>query len=269
MNKSDFLKLLLVSFVSIALGAATITFVYFVTTRQAPTAPPSKPSAANVCYLEFFFPSPTQQPSITPSATPTTTPPPGCGQPCVGAGTCSSGLTCAIPSGETSGFCAIPEFVTACQSATETNATTVCCVAPTSTPTLTPTVTPTNTPTVTPTSTPAPTSTPTPTPTIQTGCYSNCTSDSNCGGSMVCQSISGINRCVNSSCPYSSNCVCESPTSTPTLTPTTAPQTYVAQAPSPTPTQVVLLQAGVSTPTWTAVAGGAFMILLGVLFFAL
>lgn len=266
MNRKDTIKLLLLSGISIFLGALTILIVYFVTTRQAPTAPPSKPKAAGVCYLEYFFPSPTVTPSVTPTgtpgptATPTPTPVAGCGQICSSSTPCSSGLICIT--GTNGSFCSISDYQTACQSATEQTATTVCCQAPSSTPTPTSTVTPTQIST----GTPAPTSTPTPTP--PPGCYSTCTSDSTCTGSLVCQSISGVNRCVNSSCPYNSNCVCgQAPTSTPT--PTTPPQTYQAYVAPPTPTQVVLPQAGVSTPAWTAAGGGALLILLGILFFAL
>jgi len=264
MNRKDTIKLLLVTGISIFLGALTIFVVYFVSTRNAPSAPESKPKAeGGFCYVALFFPSPSPSPSVTPTLTPTATPVPGCGQPCTASGegnTCQNGLVCAVSTG-TSGFCAIPAYQTACQSATSTTAPTVCCLAPTNTPTPTPTAT------LTPTSTPGPTSTPTPTPTTPAGCYTTCSSDSNCSNSLVCQSISGISRCVNSSCPYNSDCVCgQSPTNTPTPTPTNAPQTYVPQA---TPTQVVLPQAGISTPTWGAFAGGGLLVLLGVLFFAL
>lgn len=213
MNKSDTIKLLIITGVSIAASLATIALVYFVTTRQAPSAPPSKPKAAGgLCYLEFFFPSPTPSPTVGASPTPS-------------------------PTGT---------------------------LTPTPTGTLTPTPTGTLTPTVTPTNTPGPSSTPTPTTPV--GCYSTCTTDSDCNNSYVCQSISGVKRCVNSSCPYNSDCVCgqSSPTTTPV--PTTVTQTFVAQ---PTPTTVVLPKVGVTTPAWTAAAGGAVLVLLGILFFAL
>lgn len=204
MNRNDTIKLLAVSGISILLGVLTILVVYFVTSRQAPSAPPSKPHAAGACFVEFVFPSPT----ITPSVTPTITP------------------------------------------------------GPSATPTLSPTPTPTGS--LTPTNTP----TVTPTPTTPAGCYSTCTTNADCTNSMVCQSISGVSRCVNSSCPYNSDCVCgQTPTNTPTLIPT---QQVVSQTiPSPAPTIVVLKEAGISGPAWTAFGGGSLLVLLGVLFFAL
>ncbi len=233
------------------------------TSRSAPTAPLSKPKAANICYLELFFPSPTPTATITPTSTPTLTPTPfpGCGESCDSQNSsCQNGLVCV--SGTNGSFCSLPEYQNACQNANAQTAITLCCTAPTSTPTPTPTST--LTPTLTPTSTPTPTLTPT--PTILSGCYSTCTSDSNCSGSMVCQNISGISRCVNSSCPYNSDCVC-SPQPTNTLTPT--PQTYIAEVPTATPTEIILKEAGVTTTTWTAFAAGGLLVLLGILFFAL
>lgn len=200
MNKSDLKKLFIVSFLSIFLGALTVAIVYFVTTRQAPSAPVSKPKAVGVCYLDFFFPSPTITPSITPTGTP----------------------------------------------------------GPSPTPTQTPTPGPSATPTQGPSPTPTPTNTPPP-----GQCYATCNNDSECQSGTICTEISGVKRCVNSNCPYSSSCTCTSPSATPTTAPLAQVQVQA------TPTLVILNEAGVSTPTWTAVAGGSFLILLGALFFIL
>ncbi len=260
MNRKDAIKLLLILAVSIAIGVLTIVLVYYVTTRQAPSAPESKPKAAGgFCWLEFTFPSPTTTatPTLTPTAT--STPVPGeCGSQCSLTLPCNTGLTCT-----TNSYCSLPQYVAAC---VESPSVATCCEAP-ATPTPTPTAT--STPTLTPTSPPGATATPTPTPTptsppgattIPTptplpGCYDTCTSESDCPGGLVCMSVSGVSRCVNSSCPYSSNCVC-----------TAAQPTTRVQA---KPTEIVLPKAGVASNTWTAIAGGSFLIILGVLFFAL
>jgi LPXTG-motif cell wall-anchored protein len=45
---------------------------------------------------------------------------------------------------------------------------------------------------------------------------------------------------------------------------------YVAKAqPLATPTEIVLPQAGVTSTTWSAIAGGGFLVILGIIFFAL
>lgn len=248
MNRQDTIKLLIVSGVSILLGALTILVVYFVTSRPAPSAPPSKPKAAGVCFVEFFFPTPgptsTPTPTLintpTPTKTPTPTPTP-------------TGTLTPTPTGT---------------------------LTPTpTTPVLTDTPTPTTIPSATPTQiipsitqSPSLTQSPSATPTQPPGCYSTCSSNSECTGSMVCQSISGVMRCVNSSCPYNSDCVCGQTVVVNTPTPTPIPpqqQVYIASVPSPTPTIVVLQEAGISAPSWGAATGGALLILLGILFFAL
>lgn len=85
-------------------------------------------------------------------------------------------------------------------------------LTPTLTPSPTPTgtVSPTLTPTVTPTGTLAPTSTPTvaATPTPLLGCYRECESDDDCGGTLRCQTISGVKRCLNLDCPGENDCIC-------------------------------------------------------------
>lgn len=85
---------------------------------------------------------------------------------------------------------------------------------PTPTGSLTPTLTPTGTLTPSPTGTliPTPTSTLTPTvmptPTPLLGCYRECESDDDCGGTLRCQTISGVKRCLNLDCPGENDCIC-------------------------------------------------------------
>lgn len=50
--------------------------------------------------------------------------------------------------------------------------------------------------------------TPTPTPTTIANCQRTCTSDSDCGGSLKCQTVSGSKKCVNSSCSTETDCIC-------------------------------------------------------------
>lgn len=79
-------------------------------------------------------------------------------------------------------------------------------ITPSSTPTTTQTPTPTLTPSLSPS--PSPTSKPIPTPTPLLGCYRECSSDNDCEGTLRCQSISGVKRCVNLTCPGESDCIC-------------------------------------------------------------
>jgi len=62
------------------------------------------------------------------------------------------------------------------------------------------------------------------------GCYGACTIDAdgqdNCPENLICSNISGVNKCVNNSCPASTNCVCPTPTPTPTPAPTPKPGCY-------------------------------------------
>lgn len=97
-------------------------------------------------------------------------------------------------------------------------------MTPTSSPTPTGSLTPVQSPTPTgslspsptlagvpgATATPAPTNTPglTATPTPLLGCYRECDSDDDCGGTLVCQTVSGVKRCVDLSCPGEKDCIC-------------------------------------------------------------
>lgn len=57
-----------------------------------------------------------------------------------------------------------------------------------------------------------PTSTPTPIPTpggtTKKGCNQECSSDSDCEGTLRCQTVSGTKRCVNLSCSAEPDCIC-------------------------------------------------------------
>jgi len=107
-------------------------------------------------------------------------------------------------------------------------------------------VTPTPTPTVTPTPTPTPTPAPTP-----ASCNSSCTTSADCQSGMACIN----NVCRNPSCSTSPNCVCQTPTPGPTPTPTTPP----------TP-QVPVSGTGPTVLGASVIAGGVFLLLLGLVF---
>ncbi len=113
-------------------------------------------------------------------------------------------------------------------------------------PSPSPSVSPSPSPTSTPTTVPTPTPTPTPTPLAS--CNNSCTANSDCSGSMICNS----GMCRNPSCTATANCVCALPTPTP-----------LAQAPAPTPTPVTLQQAGSTTGTWIISITGAALLILG------
>ena len=168
-------------------------------------------------------------------------------------------------------------------------------LTPTPTGTLTPILTPTGTlvPTVTPTSTP--TITPTPTPLL--GCYRECDSDDDCEGTLRCQTVSGVKRCVNLDCPGEKDCICnvgcwevcgqnsECPEE---LDCRSIDGTYrcvnpdrereedcecgIAEGPTltpaptrPAPTLVELPEAGISLPTVGAVLGGVVLAVISLL----
>lgn len=117
-------------------------------------------------------------------------------------------------------------------------------------------VSPTPTPTVTPT--PPPGATPTPTPTPAPGCNSTCTTNADCSGGMTCFNTGSGSFCRNPSCTSQTNCVCLTPTPTPggpTPTPTTPP----------TP-QVPVSGNGPSVLGASVIAGGIFLLLLGLVF---
>lgn len=154
-----------------------------------------------------------------PEVTPTPTTVPKCGEPCTEEDGCPGDLTCNDVDDEY--VCINPD----CPEEIED------CVCPEATPT--------------PTETPAPEDTPTPTPTPMPSCWDTCTDDSDCVGSLVCQTVAGVNRCVNASCPTESDCVCAVPTT-----------------PTPTPiAQVELPEAGFALPTIGAILGGLLLII--------
>jgi len=169
------------------------------------------------------------------------------------------------------------------------------------TPTLTPSVTPTGiltpTSTLTPSLTPTSTSTVTPTVVPLLGCYRECESDDNCEGTLRCQTVSGVKRCVDLSCPGEKDCLCnkncwevcgqesECPEE---LTCHSIEGVYrcvnpncdreqdcgctVAQAPTvtpkptgPIPTPVELPEAGISLPTIGAALGGVILAIVSLL----
>lgn len=66
--------------------------------------------------------------------------------------------------------------------------------------------TPTTTPRVTPT--PTATGSPAPTPTPPPGCFLECSSDSQCQGSLRCLDYGGAKRCLNPLCSSESDCTC-------------------------------------------------------------
>jgi hypothetical protein len=113
--------------------------------------------------------------------------------------------------------------------------------------TLTPTVTPTGTititqtPTVTPTGTPSVTLTPTPTQIVYAACNYACTVNADCGGGLVCLD----KVCRNASCVDSASCSCG------------------GAAPTP---KIPVAGTGPSVLGATAIVGGFFMLLLGLLF---
>jgi hypothetical protein len=114
----------------------------------------------------------------------------------------------------------------------------------TPTPSSTPsgTVTPTVTLTATPTGTPGNTSTPTPTKIVYAACNGACTVNLDCGTGLVCLD----NVCRNPSCVGSANCQCDIVT-------------------SPTP-KIPVAGTGPSVLGASVVAGGFFLLLLGLLF---
>jgi len=179
---------------------------------------------------------------------------------------------------------------------------------PTPTPTRTPSPTPTRTPTPTPALSPTPTHIPTPTPTAPPaptptpllGCYAGCGSDNDCGAAFRCQTVSGVKRCVNITCPGESDCICnkgcwevcgqdrECPENLRCRSidgtyrcvntscdreqdcdcagPTPIPTRPAVPTPSgPTPTPIELPPAGISLPTIGAVAGGIILTIVAVL----
>jgi hypothetical protein len=128
-------------------------------------------------------------------------------------------------------------------------------------------------PTETPTPTTTGTLTPTPTPTpVSLECWDECVVDSDCPGSLVCQEVETIDRCVNPDCPEEEDCTCpgETPTPTPTETATPTPTTTATPTPggtvTPTPTTAALPEAGFNLPTLGTVMGGLLLVVVSLLF---
>lgn len=193
----------------------------------APTAPKPAPAVAPQCQLTFTLATPTPT-TATPTPEETPTPIPECWEECTDDTDCPGGLVCDDVDG--TDLCINPE----CE--IEEQEETCVCPEPTATPTESPTPTPTGT--VVPTATPTPEPTATPPP----GCWDTCTDDDDCSGSLVCQTVAGVNRCVNASCPTESDCTCAIPV-------------------TPTPTPVELPEAGFALPTIGAILGGLLLII--------
>jgi hypothetical protein len=217
----------------------------------APTAPKSQP-AANIekpvtCSLTFTVsepevsPTPTDAPDLSPTPTdapelsPTPTPAPSeCGyQGCEEDDDCDTDLVC-LTTDDGNNYCAMPEYEDACVAyATEDDAETYCCLAPTVTPSVTPS--------------------PTPTPAPNECGYEGCNDDSDCEGDLVCiTAYDDNNYCTMPE--YAQSCIenatsddampycCTAPTATPTpkpgatATPTLPPGVTATTAPEATPT---------------------------------
>ncbi|HET7099216.1 MAG TPA: hypothetical protein VFI61_03225 [Patescibacteria group bacterium] len=135
-----------------------------------PTVPPSS------CVLTFSLVA-----TASPSPTPTATPVPQCNDVCTTSAQCSSGLTCNIPTGATTGNCRNTQCLTEAD-----------CTCATATPTATPVPTPNS-------------------------CNGTCGSNSNCANGLICSQ----GFCRNPSCTTSANCACSGtpgPTGTPAPT---------------------------------------------------
>ena len=173
MNKEKILTFGLI-FGSLVLALVAVVTAWRLKTLEpvAPTVPQAQPKAANsACKLSF---------SVNPPTTPTPT-----------------GVISPTPSGILTPTPSLPFSPTP----TPTGS-----ITPSPTPTTTQTPTLTLTPSLTPS--PSPTSKPMPTPTPLPGCYHECSSDNDCEGTLRCQSVSGVKRCVNLTCPGEPDCIC-------------------------------------------------------------
>jgi|GEM_PF-3235060 len=95
--------------------------------------------------------------------------------------------------------------------------------------------------------TPTPTSTPTPTPLNR--CNNTCASDAECGESMVCTKTTKGNKCRNSQCYGTEDCICYSAISSPTPILSSDPIRITTLQPTPMPTIIPMLLADLlSTP---------------------
>lgn len=126
--------------------------------------------------------------------------------------------------------------------------------SPSPSPSVSPSPGSSNSPSPSPSPSPGVSISPSPSPSTLPGCWDYCTYDSQCPSSLKCLAVNGVNRCVNSTCPTESDCVCGV---TPAVLPSPSPVTYqpATQLPS----------AGTSLPTLLLGVGGALLIILGLL----
>jgi hypothetical protein len=200
-------------------GVCELAFNVGISPSPSITPSPTPSESPSSTPSESPSPSPSESPEVSPSPTPSASPEYVCWSPCDSDSNCPSSLVCQNISG-----------VYRCvNSSCPTESDCVCGAAPTPSPT------------------PTPSQTPLP------GCWDTCSSDNDCTGGLVCQSVSGVNRCVNSSCPTDSDCVCGA---------SAAPQVVEA---STVPTQK-LPEAGFVSPTVAFSLGGLVLLLLGLLF---
>ena len=126
---------------------------------------------------------------------------------------------------------------------------------------------------------PSPSDEPSPTPSEEPSqdpspnpeCWEECNpSDNDCSGSLECQNVSGVNRCVNPSCSTESDCQCPGTSSSPSPTPgSSTPPTGGVVPPTinqqeTVPTQK-LPEAGIISPTLIFSIGGLTLLVLGLL----
>jgi len=91
--------------------------------------------------------------------------------------------------------------------------------------------------------------TPTPTPTPLNRCNNTCASDAECGESMVCTKTTKGNKCRNSQCYGTEDCICYSAISSPTPILSSDPIRITTLQPTPMPTIIPMLLADLlSTP---------------------
>ena len=106
-------------------------------------------------------------------------------------------------------------------------------------------------------------------------CFDVCEINSDCEPQWSCMDVSGVNRCVEPSCPENSDCLCASPSPSPVSSPSPSPE--VSPSPSPeapdiSPSPIVrveqpeLPEAGVAAPAVLGVSAGVLLMILGLLF---
>lgn len=75
------------------------------------------------------------------------------------------------------------------------------------------------------------------------GCWQACTYDSQCPGTLNCLDVNGVNRCVNSSCPTESDCICGIAAASPLSEGKGGPAEQLPSAGTPIPTILLALGA--------------------------